>query len=120
MGLRETMNERPWIGYTVVVVLLVAGVFAFLRFVNTADPRSVERLGQMVTVRDRDTGDEWTVNRGRMELALIQQSAKGPLDPKVGLTNPKTGKPSGFPTDNSWEETIKRINEERAAASGGK
>lgn len=42
------------------------------------------------------------------------------LDPKVGITNPKTGKPSGFPTDNSWEETIRRINEERAAASGGK
>ncbi len=60
-----------------------------------------------VTIRDRETGDEWTMTRGQMEKVLWGRPS--PLNPQEGLVNPKTGKPNGFPIT-QWEETIKRIN----------
>jgi hypothetical protein len=42
-----------------------------------------------------------------MEKELIMRPF--PVDPNQGLTNPTTGKPTGFPADD-WKETIDRIN----------
>lgn len=116
MSLRDSMNQRPWIGYVIVGLLIAAGAFAFFRF-GSGGADDISRLSQKITIRDAQTGDEWTVLRADMELGLIQQSNRGVLDPSRGLVNEKTGKPNGFPVDGSWASTVERINQERAAAN---
>lgn len=110
------MNQRPWVGYAIVAALVGAGAFAFFRL-GTGGGDDVARLSQRITIRDAQTGDEWTVLRADMELDLIQQSNRGVLDPSRGLVNEKTGKPNGFPVDGSWESTVARINQEREAVN---
>lgn len=114
MNLREAINKKPWIGYLLVAVGVGGGVFLYMRLNGSGDPDSVARLSETVTIRDSETGDEWKMRRGLMEKELIEESALGKLDTKMGLKNPKTGKATGFPIDSSWEATIQRINEERA------
>ncbi|MFM9959125.1 MAG: hypothetical protein ACKVZJ_13760 [Phycisphaerales bacterium] len=117
--MRELLNRKPWLGYVLVGLLVAAGVYAYL-FLAGSEQRSLKKLGEMVTIRDTETGDEWTMVRGRMELELIQRSATETLSARVGLTNPKTGKPNGFPVDGSWDEAIKRVNEQRAEANASR
>jgi hypothetical protein len=74
------------------------------------NPYSLDRTTEMVTIKCRETGDEWTMPRGRMEQMLWDRPA--PLDPSQGLPNPKTGKLTGFPKSD-WENTIERISAER-------
>lgn len=120
MGFRETMNNKPWIGYVLVAALGAGAVLGYMRLSGSGDPNGVEQLTQIVTIRDSETGDEWKMSRGQMELELIQRSAKATLEARSGLINPKTGKPNGFPVDRSWDEAITRINAERAAANASR
>ncbi len=112
MGLRDTMQERPWIGWTVVGVLIVIGAVLLVRQIGGGDP-TVE-LSQDVTLRYEDTGDEQKVNRGQFESLLMQLSAKGELKIDEGMTNPKTGKKTGFPVDRAyWDRIVPAILEAR-------
>lgn len=115
----SVLKNKPAVGWGIfaVLVLLAAGV---LWYSTRPAPGSVDALTQTITIRDAQTGDEWTVKRGKMEYELFLASNQGPLDPKTGIVNPKTGKPNGFPTDSSWDETIRRINEQRAAAEAAR
>ena len=97
-----------------VVAIALGGVFIY-RSIANAPPGSPESLTKDVTVRCTDTGEEWTMSRGRIEQALYMRP--GMIDPAEGLTNPETGKPTGFPTNKSrdWDEVIERINAEKRA-----
>ncbi len=117
MSARDLLNQKPWIGYLVVVLVLAAVAYAYWALAGTGGVRDTKRLGEIVTIKDAETGEEWTVVRGKMELELIQRSADEELSPKIGLSNPKTGKLTGFPVDGSWEETVYRIAKARAEAS---
>ncbi len=110
MGLRQVLNEKPWVGRSVVAVAVAGAIyFAFRAGTNNA-PDSLERRSEMVTIRDTLTGDEWTMNRGEFERLLLSQ--QGVIDPTGGIPSQfSEGKPVGVLVNKSeWEETVHRIN----------
>ena|SRR5690606_33945952 len=113
-SLREITQEKPWVAWVAVAVLVLVAGWVLLRFTGgEASPTSVEYLTREVTIRCNETGKEWSMPRGRLEKELLLRGT--PLDPSVGLTNPDTGRPTGFPVDrDEWERTIKRLNDEAA------
>ncbi|MBI1189159.1 MAG: hypothetical protein GC200_00535 [Tepidisphaera sp.] len=115
MGVREVINKKPWLGWTLAGVLFAVMVYMFVRGGRNTDPYSPERMTEMVTIRFADTGDEMTIPRGRMDKMLRERGSS--LDPNEGIINPKTGKPTGFLFNKKeWDEWVKRINDEKAAA----
>lgn len=111
--MRELLNSKPWIGWAVAGALLVLAIVLYItRSGGGGDPESPERMQEVVVIKFTDTGDELEMPRGRMEKQLRERG--GTLDTDAGITNPKTGKPTGFPFKrNEWEETIKRINKDK-------
>lgn len=93
----------------VLVIMLV------YRMLGGDTPGTPGSLTKDVTIRCAETGEEWTMSRGRLEQALYLRS--GMIDPAEGLPNPTTGTPTGFPVNKSrdWDETIERINAEKQA-----
>ena len=111
MGVREFLKSKPWMGWGLAGVLLLVCALVWYRSLNAgANEYSVDRMTQTVTIRDRETGEEWTLPRGRMEQYLWDRPL--PIDPSQGLPNPKTGKLTGFPKS-EWESTVDRIVKER-------
>ncbi len=115
-ALREIAREKPCVLWAAIGALVLAAVLVLVRFTAGGHaPDSIEALSQEVTIRCSETGKEWTVQRGRMERDLLLRGV--PIDPSVGLPNPDTGRPTGFPADRDmWERTIKRLNNEAAEA----
>ena len=114
-NLREFMNKKPWVGWVVAVLFLGASVFFFFRGQRSQDLYSPNRMTEMVTVHFTDTDDEMTIPRGRLDKELRSQANL--LDPSKGITNPKTGKPTGFLVDKEeWDAWVARINKEKAEA----
>jgi hypothetical protein len=110
--LRQFVNSKPWLGWTLAAALLVLSIVLYYRLSGKNDPYSVERMSEMVTIKCVETGDEWTMNRGMMEKTLRERGTV--LSPSEGLPNPKTGRLTGFPFNKSeWEATIARINQEK-------
>ena len=109
--IREFLNRHPAAGWGVAAVMMIIVAWSLYRMRHPDDnPYSLDRTTEMVTIKDRETGDEWQMPRGRMEQMLWDRPA--PLDSTVGLQNPKTGKFTGFPKSD-WEATIDRISAER-------
>tara|TARA_R110002096_G_scaffold173781_10_gene349078 strand:+ start:22909 stop:23271 length:363 start_codon:yes stop_codon:yes gene_type:complete len=110
MGLRETLNEKPIIARTVVGVAFVGAIFFAFRGGMNQAPDSLERRSETVTIRDTETGDEWTMNRGEFERLLLLQ--QGSIDENGGIPSQfSDGKPTGVLIDkNDWTETVNRIN----------
>ncbi len=120
MGIRDILKSKPWAGWAVAGVLIVVCGWVWYRSLSGgADPYTLGRMTQTITIRDRETGDEWTMQRGRFEQALWDRPL--PIDPSQGVANPKTGKLTGFPKS-EWESTIDRISRERqaTATTGGR
>ena len=120
MSIRNRLRQSPALGWGVAGVLLVVAVYlAYRSFGSGANPYSFDSRTEDIVIRDRETGEEWTMKRGRMEAMLWE---RGKIDPTVGIPNPKTGKPTGFPKSD-WESTIERIQRDQAAfaeAYGGR
>jgi len=117
-NVREMMNKSPWLGWAVAGVFLAAAAVMFFRSQNPSDPYDPRRTTELVTIKFTDTNDEITMPRGRMEKLLRGTGVN--LDPSKGITNPKTGQPTGFLYSKSeWESTVKRLNEEAAAFNDG-
>ncbi|MDX2114485.1 MAG: hypothetical protein SFZ24_02530 [Planctomycetota bacterium] len=116
MSLRETLEEKPWIGWAVAGVLALVGLVLIARAVIR--PAPAEQLASEILIRFQDTGDTQRMNRGMFEKQMLSQSAIAPLDPAVGINNPKTNKPTGFPEDAEyWQRLVADINAARAAAN---
>ncbi|MFA6045810.1 MAG: hypothetical protein WC718_12575 [Phycisphaerales bacterium] len=117
MGIREFINQRPWIGWSLAGVLLVIVVYRFATGSGSqAGPYSPERMTEMVHIRFSDTGDEMEIPRGRLDKMMRERGTV--LDPALGIENPKTGKFTGFPfSKGDWDEMIDRINKERGVAT---
>lgn len=112
--LREWMSQNAWAAWALFGLLAV--VLVYLQFLSKpSDPYDPERMTEMVTIRFKDTGDELQMPRGRMEKELRMRG--GAINPEDGIENPKTHALTGFPKSD-WDETIKRLNSERAAAQG--
>lgn len=109
--IRQFLNKNPAAGWGVAAVLLILVGLSVFRMRRADDnPYSLNRTTEMVTIKCRETGEEWTMPRGRMEQMLWDRPA--PIDPSQGLPNPKTGKLTGFPKSD-WEQTVERISAER-------
>lgn len=117
MGVRQFLNRTPWLGWALAAALLVAGVFLYWRMRPDQGPYSLEKMSETVTIRCTETGDEWKMTRGQMERDLLGRS--GQIDPNVGLVNPKTGRPTGFPIDD-WASTVDRLNKGKAELAARK
>lgn len=119
MGLRESLNQKPWISWAIALVAIGAAGYMYVRSAGGGKGSyGLDRMTEMVTIKYADTGDEEQIPRGRLEKMLRTQGDK--LDPTKGLINPKSGQPTGFIFDKSdWEETIARINREKEAARQG-
>ncbi|MBX3356803.1 MAG: hypothetical protein KF745_00085 [Phycisphaeraceae bacterium] len=107
---REFLKKNAWAGWVLAMVFLVASVILYRKLSGANDPYSVERLSETVTLKDSQTGEEWTMPRGVMETQLRERGLS--LDAKEGLPNPKTGTLTGFPKNSEWEETVTRLNRE--------
>jgi prepilin-type N-terminal cleavage/methylation domain-containing protein len=111
VNIRTLLESRPWLGWTLAGALLVLAVLPGVTSAAAgSDPYALDRLTQNIVIRDRDTGEEWTVPRGRMEQMLL--GPRREAGHNVGLPNPKTGKLTGFPKSD-WEMTVERIRKDR-------
>jgi len=114
--MREVLEKKPWIGATIVVLLIGSAVLLYIMRRPGAGSESQERLLENITIRCSQTGQEWQIPRGKMISGLRGASASARLDPNVGLVNPATKKPTGFPVDrDEWNQLIERLNKERDA-----
>ena len=119
MGIRETVNQKPWIGWAVAGVLAAAAGYFIIRGSSSSAPDSIERRSQQVTIRCTETGEEWTMNRGQFERLLLLQS--GEIDPSQGIPSEfADGRLTGVLVDtDDWEETVERINAMKRSVGGG-
>ena len=109
MSLRATLEKYPMVGWGLAAVLLIGAAFLLVR------SRGVEQqeLAETITIRCSETGKEWKMTRGAVEKQLMMRPY--PINPDEGLTNPDTGKPTGFPVDH-WKEMVHVLNEDRKVA----
>lgn len=116
MGLREVINQKPWLGWTLVGVFLGVGLtYLALGWGGGKDPYNPERLKEMVTVKFTDDGSTMQMPRGRIEKMIAERPE---LSESEGITNPKTGKPTGFLFDeDEWKEMITRLKAEKGGSA---
>jgi hypothetical protein len=119
MGLRESINSKPWLGWVMAGVFAVAGVVMYMRLNSgSSEPFSADRSTEMMTIKFTDTGDEVQMPRGRVQIQLIDLVGRGLIkDASQGIQNPKTGAYTGIPFDKrDWESLVniaKESNKER-------
>lgn len=111
--IRQFMRDKPWAGWIVAILAIGAATVIIVRQNQAQGRFTPASMQEYVTIKYMDTGDEERIPRGRVDKMLREQNS-GKLDPSQGLTNPKTGQPTGFIIDKEdWEAWIKRINEDR-------
>lgn len=112
--LRELLQKHAWIGWALALGLLVLSVLFYMRLnAGAGGAYSIERMSETLTIKCIETGEEWTIKRGIMEKQLRGRGSE--LNPLEGLPHPTTGKLTGFPKNTEWEETVSRLNREKAA-----
>ena len=112
MSIRDTINQKPWLGWTLAGAFLAVGLGYILwdRSSNRG-AYSGERLQEIVTVKFTDDGSTMQIPRGRIEKMLAERPE---LKESEGITNPKTGKPTGFLYNEAeWKEMIARLKVEK-------
>lgn len=110
MTLRDTLREKPWIGWSLAALLLV--VAGLLVFRGVASSTSAD-LGSDILIRYADTGAEARVNRGLFEKVMLDRAAAGTLKATEGHINPATKKPTGFPVNEAyWTTLVKELSDE--------
>lgn len=107
--LREMINEKPWAGWALAGVILVGSIVMFFRIGRGGEDYTADRMTEIVTIKFADTGDTIEMPRGRLVQELAMRA--GQLDPGTGITNPKTGQPTGFLYDKGeWDRIVADIN----------
>jgi hypothetical protein len=108
--MRRLIEEKPWIGWTIAAVMLLGGLYMVGRLFLGGG--GADSLTEHVVIVYEDTGEESKVLRGTLQRILLSEAVNAPLNPAQGLTNPKTGKKTGFPQDRAmWEGLVRDVNE---------
>ena len=110
MGVRDVIQEKPWIGWAVAGVFIAVSLVFFTRNQSSGRADSLERRSESVTIRCSETGNEWELNRGQFERLLL--TTNGLIDPDAGIPSRfAEGRPTGVLVDkDDWEETVARVN----------
>lgn len=118
MKLRELLNAKPWIAWTIALVAVGVATLFYLRNSAGNEIDSVDTLSEMVTIRCTETGKEWEMNRGRLVQMLMQQS--GTIDVNQGIPSQfAEGRLTGVIVDKSaWEATVEYVNSMKQGISG--
>lgn len=108
---REWVGRNPAIGW--VIALLACGVAVyFAAFRRAQGDYLPEQMTEMVTIKFTDDNETMDIPRGRLIRELMRTGQT--LDPSKGITNPRTGQPTGFPFNKSeWESMVRQINTDR-------
>lgn len=118
-GIRSFISNNPKLGWTVALgVFVIAAAVIAIQLKNAGPPDSIARRSEDVTLRCTETGNEWTMNRGEFERALM--TYQGELTPD-GMFPSKfaDGRPVAILVDRSdWQETVSRINAAKEAYGG--
>lgn len=116
MGLRDSINSKPWLGWALAGAFLITGVVMYMRLTSgAASPFSAERATDIVTVKFTDDGSTIEMPRGRLYRELMDRGGK--VDPTKGIKNPATGALTGFLYDKKeWDTIIEQMNAEMDAA----
>lgn len=116
MGIRDEMNQKPWMGWVVAALLFcVAAFFAWRSLNRGGDMYSGSSMTEIVTIKFTDTEDTMEMPRGRLIKLLLDQGGK--LDPGKGLINPKTQQPTGFLFNKpEWDRMIQQLNADRESS----
>lgn len=109
--IREYIAQNSWIGWVVALAIFALAIWLYFARSGGTSPYNPEHMRQSVTVRFTDTNEETTMTFGQLDKELRRRGDV--LDPKVGITNPKTGQPTGFPVADMWNEMVTRINKEK-------
>ncbi len=115
---REWLAKNPSTGWVLALLIAVASVgLYYFRSGGESDVYSPESMREELTVRFTDTGETIKIPRGRLDRMLRDRKT---LDPAEGITNPATGKPTGFLVDeDEWSGMLNRIKTERDAFRSG-
>ncbi|MBS0187665.1 MAG: hypothetical protein JSS51_06320 [Planctomycetes bacterium] len=110
-SIREIL-QKPWFGWSIAGIAILFALFTVYRYGFAGDgPYDPRRLQQEVVIHFTDTGEDLKMPRGQFE-AMLRERGKS-LNPNQGITNPATGKPTGFlVAKHEWEETVQRIKAE--------
>src|SRR5688572_33339622 len=100
--IRQFLESHAWVGWAVALALLAVSIALFVRRDAGGGAYSPERMTETLTIKCIETGKEWTVKRGIMEVQLRARGTQ--LDPLQGLPNPDTGKLTGFPKNSVRSE----------------
>ncbi|MAY75462.1 MAG: hypothetical protein CMJ31_12265 [Phycisphaerae bacterium] len=101
-------------------VLLLAALVLIAKYAIGGSGYNPSAGAQEVKIVCSETGESWTMVRGRLMDALY--SMPYPIDPEQGLSSPHAnGRRVAFPEDRSlWREMVNRANSEIAAAANFK
>ncbi len=110
-GLREWLQRNPAVGW--VIALLACGVAVyFAAFRRQAGDYMPDQMTEIVTIKFTDDNETMEIPRGRLIRELMRSGQT--LDPSKGITNPRTGQPTGFPFNKSeWDSMVRQINADR-------
>ncbi len=114
--LTKIQERSPVVAWAVVGSLLLAGAWLVVRSL-TKSSMHADLAGPLI-IRFEDTGEQIEMIRGMFEQDMLGRASAGPVDPAVGVFNPKTGKPTGFPVDREyWISLVESLN--KAFGHGG-
>ena len=107
--LAKIRERSPALLWIIIVVLLAAGGLLMAR--RPASQSAQQDMASHIVIRFEDTGDEIKMVRGMFERQMMARGIAGPVNPAEGITNPTTGKPTGFPVDKEyWEGLVRAAN----------
>ncbi len=110
MGLRESINQKPWLGWVMAGIILVGAIVMYMRLSGgSSSDFSSDRATDMITILYTDDQSTQELPRGRVLQQLMDRGAS--VDPNQGLKNPKTGAMTGFPIDkDGWNRMVEAVN----------
>ncbi|MFO0831947.1 MAG: hypothetical protein U0637_08890 [Phycisphaerales bacterium] len=120
--MRSILEKYPWLGWALAGLLLGLSIWLYFARTRGATEYDPDSMKEMLTIRYTDTNETEKIPRGRLDQMLRRSGDQ--IDPSKGITNPKTGQPTGFLVDeDEWSKMIDHINRDKSeakAASGGK
>lgn len=115
-GLRDWLKKNPAVGWTVALIACAVAVYFAVFARSSGGQYMPDQMTEMVTIKFSDDGETMELPRGRLIRELMRSGHS--LDPSKGVTNPKTGQPTGFPYNkNDWEQMLKQIAQDRAESA---